>query len=89
MKRLYAHYTFIYPDKYLENYVVELNRQGFILSYYPFEKEMANTEFFSGLQVFIPVSFMGNIKNEQLCQLEPRLKKLLIEKNVLIRSFSI
>lgn len=54
MKRYYSHYTFIYPDVRLKNYVIELlgNR---IVKIFPFEKEIANTEFYSGTLFFLPI----------------------------------
>jgi len=54
MRRFYSHYTFIYPDTYLKNYVVELDDTCKITQFFPFEKEIENTEFYSGLLVFLP-----------------------------------
>lgn len=54
MKRYYSHYTFIYPDVYLKNYIVELDENRKIVHYFPFEKEIEKTEFYSGLLIFVP-----------------------------------
>lgn len=52
-RRFYSHYSFIYPDLYLKNVVVELNNEGRIDSIFPFEKEIENTEFYSGKIYFL------------------------------------
>jgi len=54
MRRYYSHYTFIYPDIYLKNYVVEINKEHQITSIFPFEREIERTEFYSGLLLFLP-----------------------------------
>lgn len=54
MKRYYSHYTYIYPDTYLQNTVVELDEANNIKNVYPFEKEIEKTEFRSGLLFFVP-----------------------------------
>lgn len=60
MKRYYAHYTFIYPDTYLKNMVVELGDDNKITCIMPFEKEIERTEFFSGYIFFIPSAIIFN-----------------------------
>lgn len=86
MKRYYAHYTFIYPDILLKNVVVEIDLTNHITKYYPLEKELANTEFHSGVQVFIPSHLIDNITIEDIYKIEPRLRDLS-DKDFLIRSF--
>lgn len=54
MKRYYSHYTYIYPDTYLKNTVVELDDHNNILSVFPYEKELERTEFKSGILFFVP-----------------------------------
>ncbi|GEM_PF-6227987 len=54
MHRYFSHYTFIYPDIYLKNHIVEMNDDGHIVRYFPFEKEIEKTEFHSGLLMFVP-----------------------------------
>lgn len=54
MLRYYSHYTFIYPNTFLKNHIVETDGQGHILKLFPFENEIAKTEFYSGLLIFIP-----------------------------------
>lgn len=54
MKRYYSHYTFIYPDIYLRNHIVEIDDDMKSISFYPFEREIERTEFYSGLLAFIP-----------------------------------
>lgn len=86
MKRYYAHYTYIYPDILLKNIVVEMDSTNHIINYYPLEKELANTEFHSGVQVFVPSNLMDRIKMEDIYNLEPRLMDLS-DMDYLIRSF--
>lgn len=64
MKRFLSHYTFIYPDVYLKNTVVELNDKGNILKIFPFEKEIEKTEFYSGLLMFLPENISDTLFNE-------------------------
>ncbi len=70
MKRYYSHYTFIYPDIYLKNHIVEMDDEGNIDRFFIFEKEIEKTEFYSGLLVFLPEistvdkGFIDNLKNE-------------------------
>lgn len=54
MKRYYSHYTYIYPDTYLKNTVVEMDDTNNIVKVFPFEKEIAKTEFRSGALFFVP-----------------------------------
>ena len=54
MRRYYSHYAYIYPDLYLKNSVVELDDTNRIIRFFPFEKEIENTEFYSGVLVFLP-----------------------------------
>lgn len=63
MKRFLSHYTFIYPDVYLKNTVVELNDRGNILKIFPFEKEIEKTEFYSGLLLFLPEDIACTLLN--------------------------
>jgi len=54
MKRFYSHYTFIYPDIHLKNFILELDCDNHITNCFPFEKEIENTCFYSGLLIFVP-----------------------------------
>ncbi len=54
LKRFYSHYTFIYPDIYLKNHIVECDDRGRIVACYPFEKEIESTQFFNGMLFFVP-----------------------------------
>jgi hypothetical protein len=56
MKRYYSHYTFIYPDIFLKNHLVEINSDSQIMRIFPFDKETERTEFYSGLLLFLPGS---------------------------------
>lgn len=61
MKRYYSHYTFIYPDIYLKNHIVEMDSDGHIVNCFPFEKEIERTEFYSGVLAFIPQDFSSDV----------------------------
>lgn len=54
MKRYYSHYSYIYPDIYLKNHIIEMNDIMHIVRCLPFEKETADTIFHSGTLIFIP-----------------------------------
>lgn len=54
MKRYYSHYTFIYPDIYVKNYIVEMDNNGKIIRIFPYNKEIEKTAFYSGILAFIP-----------------------------------
>ncbi len=54
MKRYFSHYTYIYPDIFLKNHVVEADETDRIIRVFPFEKEIEKTEFYSGLLAFLP-----------------------------------
>lgn len=60
MKRYYSHYTYIYPDTYLKNTIVELDNANNIVNVFPFEKELEKTEFRSGILFFVPNSMRIN-----------------------------
>lgn len=64
MKRYYSHYTFIYPDIYLRNCVVEVNDESQITNVFTFDKEIERTEFYSGLLLFMPVDTELSKKTE-------------------------
>ncbi|MBD8388807.1 hypothetical protein [Dysgonomonas sp. BGC7] len=66
MKRFYSHYTFIYPDTYLKNNVVELDSENKIVRYFPFCREIEKTEFYSGLLIFYPgnINITENLKTQ-------------------------
>lgn len=88
MKRYYAHYTFIYPDIFLTNHILEIAQDDTLLKYYPFEREVAQTEFHSGLQVFIPHTIIASINVEELFRSKDELKGFLLS-DCLIRSFTV
>lgn len=71
MRRFYSHYTFIYPDIYLRNYVLEFDSQNRITSCFPFEKEIENTLFYSGLLVIFPINV--NVDLNYIFQLSAQL----------------
>lgn len=54
MTRYFSHYAIIYPFAFLKNQVVELDEEGHLMSYIPFEIEQQNTIYYSGLLVFKP-----------------------------------
>jgi hypothetical protein len=54
MKRYFSHYTFIYPDIYLRNHIVEVSDDMKQISHFTFDREIERTEFYSGLLIFIP-----------------------------------
>lgn len=56
MKRYYSHYTFIYPEVYIKNHIVEMDNNGRIVRVFPYDKEVEKTEFYSGLLMFLPHS---------------------------------
>lgn len=60
MKRFYSHYTYIYPDTYLKNSIVELDDTNNIINVFPFEKEIEKTTFHPGLLFFVPNSLQIN-----------------------------
>lgn len=60
MKRYYSHYTFIYPDTYLKDTVVEMDDTNNIVKVFPFEKELERTQFHSGALFFVPNSMRIN-----------------------------
>ncbi len=86
-KRIYAHFTFIYPHHFLKNHIIEMDEQGHITNHYAFEEELSNTEFISGLLIFLPKDLLNNISNEDLIGIEPKLEPFLTSSNYLIRSF--
>jgi len=71
MKRYYSHYTFIYPDIFLRNHIVEIDTNNKIGGYFPFEAEIEKTAFYSGLLLFLPAGI----------SLTPQLK-IQIEKHI-------
>ncbi|GAB6012165.1 hypothetical protein [Viscerimonas tarda] len=83
MKKYYAHYTFIYPDKFLKNTVVEMDAENRIVACYAFERETQGTLFHSGLQVFIPENKMAAVGQTELLVAEPRLAPYLDDALVL------
>lgn len=54
MKRYYSHYTFIYPNIYIKNYIVEMDDNRRIIRVFPYSREVEKTEFYSGLLAFLP-----------------------------------
>lgn len=54
MKRYYSHYTYIYPDIFLKNCIIEIDDKQRITYIFPFKKEIEKTEFYSGLLLFLP-----------------------------------
>ena len=86
IKKYYAHYTYIYSaGLFFKNYVVELDDAGYIKDYFPFEKETANTEYHSGLQLFVP-EHTGTVNIEEIKLSDPVLNDFS-EADILIRRF--
>lgn len=56
MKRYYSHCTFIYPEVYIKNHIVEVDDNRRIVRVFPYDKEVEKTEFYSGLLMFLPHS---------------------------------
>lgn len=54
VRRFYSHYTYIYPDKFYKNAIVELTDNNRIIAIFPFEREIENTEFHSGWLFLVP-----------------------------------
>lgn len=71
MQRYFSHYTFIYPDIYLKNYIVEMDDDGHFVRYFPFEKEIEKTEFHSGLLMFMQKGI--NVDKEILFRVQDKL----------------
>jgi len=53
MKRYYSHYTYIHPDIFLKNSIVETDDECRITRIFPFDREIERTEFYSGLLLFL------------------------------------
>ncbi|NDV78529.1 hypothetical protein [Dysgonomonas sp. 511] len=75
MKRYFSHYTFIYPDIFLKNYIVEVNDSSVITNVFPFEKEIEKTEFYPGILVFLP--FGEPLKQEYFIVDESKLSTMV------------
>ena len=73
MKRYYSHFTFIYPDHYLKNHIIELDDNNHIIKVFPFEKEIASTSFFSGLLIFIPSNI--RLSNDILASIKKEISE--------------
>jgi hypothetical protein len=54
MRRFFSHYSFIFPDTYLKNYILEIDGNDRISDCFPFEREIENTSFYSGLLLYVP-----------------------------------
>ena len=89
MKRYFSHFTFIFPDQFLKNHIIEQNKEGYITSIYPFVEEVSNTEFMSGLIVFLPSDLMNTIRESDMVNLHPEIEDFIISSNYLVRSFTI
>lgn len=87
--RYYAHYTVIYPDRLLINYIIETDEQGKITAEYSFERELANTLFHSGLQLFIPEDIADSFSLSSFLEQNPQFALLSNAQDVLIRSFCV
>ena len=60
MRRYYSHHAYIYPDTYLSNHIVELDTEGRVSCYFPFEREVEKTEFYSGVILFLPMFVLAD-----------------------------
>lgn len=61
-RRIYSHYSFIYPNQHYKNVVIELTKDNRIIRIFPFEKEIEDTEFYSGRVFYLPVEvFVSDI----------------------------
>lgn len=88
MKKYFSHYTFIYPNTHLANHIVELDDNDRIISYCPYEKQLSETSFVSGLLILLPQGIeFAEVKDELL---RNKVYAGLIERSsFLVRSFSI
>lgn len=71
MKRYYSHYIYIYPDIFLKNHIVELDDESRIVKFFPFEKEIEKTEFYSGVLICVPKNL--NQDNILIDTISPKL----------------
>lgn len=85
MKRYYSNYIYIYPDKYYENSIVELDEFNNILNVCVFEKEIERTRYHSGILAFIPNDLI--ISTDVIYCAKTRLKELF--KNNDIESYDL
>lgn len=87
MERFFSHYTFIYPQTYLSNHIVELSDNK-IVSYFPYEKQISHTFFVSGLLILIPDNL--SLSDVKPLLVENEVYASLIERgSILVRSFSV
>ncbi len=56
--------------------MVELDENGQLTAYYPFEKELPNVEFYSGLLLFIPDENQSDVSLIQRLWEERKLEEL-------------
>lgn len=76
IRRFYSHYTFIFPDICLKDVVVELDSENHIKLVFPFEKEIENTQFYSGFLIYLPQDIspstilLNEVKNKEYRPIE-------------------
>lgn len=87
--RYYAHYTVIYPDVLLTDFIIETDSEGRITAEYPFEREVANTVFHSGLQLFVPEDMIASFNLSNFLEQHPSFASLSDMQDILIRSFRV
>lgn len=83
MKSYFSHYIFIYPNIYLKNSIIQLSLEGYIMDIIPFEKEIPNTEFYSGLLLLIPKCLNTNI-----LLLTQEVNNLILSNNTIYTEYS-
>lgn len=87
MERYFSHYTFIYPATYLTSHIVEL-QDNKVISCFPYEKQISNTQFISGLLLLLPEGVnVGEV--EFVSEYRDLYLGLLERGSFLVRSFSI
>ena len=76
MKRYYSHYTIIHPSLFLKNHVVELDEENRLIRYYPYQNEIRNTEFYSGLLIFVSLGQALDFSFIQECWNSKQIERL-------------
>lgn len=90
-RRIYSHYSFIYPNQHYKDVVVEMDKKNNIKRIFPFEKEIEDTEFYSGRVFFLPegvsvndVEVQGEAKalSQELFITDPNIYKIYESKGL-------
>jgi|GEM_PF-2601519 hypothetical protein len=91
MKRYFSHYTIIYPALFLKNHITELDEENRLICYYPYENEIRNTEFYSGLLIFTPTEEASDFSFIHDCWSKKEIDRLeaFIKMNEAKQSFDL